>query len=157
MTKIRKQKKRKTYQYNVNRKRLQKKQFSGGHREIMKNDLNLFTSNRKNFKKNGLVYDVNQDIKSLNKQRKEHDSNTSDAKPTTNLVSRLEQTASVVRHKQTNLSKDQMEYLSYMVENYGDNYKAMAKDRRNYLQHTWKQLRNKVKAYKIILGRNTNK
>lgn len=36
------------------------------------------------------------------------------------------------------------------MDKYGNDYKAMAKDRRNYNQETWKQLRQKAKKFMKI-------
>lgn len=33
------------------------------------------------------------------------------------------------------------------MDKYGHDYKAMAKDKKNYYQETWKQLRAKVKTF----------
>lgn len=40
-----------------------------------------------------------------------------------------------------------MEFITYLLDKYGHDYKAMAKDKKNYYQETWKQLRAKVKTF----------
>lgn len=45
------------------------------------------------------------------------------------------------------LPKGQVEFITYLLDKYGHDYKAMAKDKKNYYQETWKQLRAKVKTF----------
>lgn len=40
-----------------------------------------------------------------------------------------------------------MEFITYLLDKYGHDYKAMAKDKKNYYQETWKQLRAKIKTF----------
>ncbi|KAB7506343.1 Nucleolar protein 16, partial [Armadillidium nasatum] len=41
-----------------------------------------------------------------------------------------------------------VEYLTYLLDTYGEDYKAMSQDGRNYDQETWKQLRAKINKFK---------
>lgn len=51
--------------------------------------------------------------------------------------------------KQTmGVSSDMIFYVRHMVENYGEDYKAMARDEKNYYQDTPKQIMHKVNLYK---------
>lgn len=45
------------------------------------------------------------------------------------------------------LPKGQVEFITYLLDKYGHDYKAMAKDKKNYYQETWKQLRAKVRTF----------
>lgn len=40
-----------------------------------------------------------------------------------------------------------MEFITYLLDKYGHDYKAMARDKKNYYQETWKQLRAKIKMF----------
>ena len=60
----------------------------------------------------------------------------------------LEAEASLPEKKGNTLSRDLIDYVRYVVENHGENYKAMAQDEKNYYQDTPKQIRNKINAYK---------
>uniref|UniRef100_A0AC11CST4 NOP16 nucleolar protein n=1 Tax=Ovis aries TaxID=9940 RepID=A0AC11CST4_SHEEP len=60
----------------------------------------------------------------------------------------LEAEASLPEKKGNTLSRDLIDYVRYMVENHGENYKAMARDEKNYYQDTPKQIRNKINVYK---------
>lgn len=45
------------------------------------------------------------------------------------------------------LPKGQVEYLTYLLDKYGHDYKAMTKDKKNVYQETWKQIRAKIKTF----------
>lgn len=96
----------------------------------------------------GLVHDVNvikpKPAKTTDVEMEE------ETKPPTEIVEKLEQDANALRVKTYKLPKNQVEYLSYLLDTYGEDYKAMAKDKRNYLQHTWKKIRSKIRVFKSI-------
>ncbi|EPY82228.1 nucleolar protein 16-like protein [Camelus ferus] len=60
----------------------------------------------------------------------------------------LEAEASLPEKKGNTLSRDLIDYVRYMVENHGEDYKAMARDEKNYYQDTPKQIRSKINVYK---------
>lgn len=62
----------------------------------------------------------------------------------------LEQEAKAPRTKLFRLPKSQVDWITYLMDKYGTDYKAMAKDKKNYQQETWKQLRAKIKRFKSI-------
>lgn len=64
------------------------------------------------------------------------------------VVNDLEAEASLPEKKGNTLSRDLIDYVQYMVENHGEDYKAMARDEKNYYQDTPKQIRNKINVYK---------
>lgn len=45
------------------------------------------------------------------------------------------------------LPKAQVDSIVYLLDKYGDDYQAMARDRKNYYQETWKQIRAKIKKF----------
>ncbi|XP_033125435.1 nucleolar protein 16-like [Anneissia japonica] len=48
------------------------------------------------------------------------------------------------------LSAPVVQYCVYMLDKYGDDYKAMARDKKNYYQDTPKQIRQKINIFKGI-------
>ena len=66
------------------------------------------------------------------------------------VVKRLEEIAKAPRVSGFRLPKSQVEWITYLMDKYGANFKAMARDKRNYNQETWKQLRAKIKTFKSI-------
>ncbi|XP_021562325.1 nucleolar protein 16 isoform X3 [Carlito syrichta] len=64
------------------------------------------------------------------------------------VLNELEAEASLPEKKDNTLSRDLIDYVRYMVENHGEDYKAMARDEKNYYQDTPKQIRNKINVYR---------
>lgn len=62
----------------------------------------------------------------------------------------LEKDAKAPRDRRFRLPKSQIEWLTYLMKKYKNNFKAMAHDKRNYNQETWKQLRQKIRRFKLI-------
>lgn len=96
----------------------------------------------------GIAFDVNEDIK---KCKDSIDAAVfSDLKDEVPEISELNERKRT-KSKNVNMSEDQKKYLSYLVEKYGDDFVAMAKDKKNYLQETSNQLRRKVRKFKMVL------
>lgn len=66
------------------------------------------------------------------------------------IVGKLEEDASAPRVKLFRLPKGQVEWITYLMDKHGMDYKAMVRDRKNYNQETWKQLRAKINKFKSI-------
>ncbi|XP_007904430.1 nucleolar protein 16 [Callorhinchus milii] len=66
------------------------------------------------------------------------------------VINELEAEANLPEEKKTSLSRDLIDYVEHMITNYKDNYKAMARDEKNYYQDTPNQIRKKIEAYKRI-------
>lgn len=69
------------------------------------------------------------------------------------VLNDLETEASLPEKKGYTVSWDLM-YVPYMVENHGEDYKAMAQDEKNYYQDNSKPIRNKIKVYKRFSQQN---
>uniref|UniRef100_A0A672QVJ1 Nucleolar protein 16 n=1 Tax=Sinocyclocheilus grahami TaxID=75366 RepID=A0A672QVJ1_SINGR len=70
-------------------------------------------------------------------------------KASTNLESLpMEVEASLRGEDRTTCSTDMTEYVQYMVKEHNEDYKAMARDEKNYYQDTPKQIKRKVELYK---------
>jgi hypothetical protein len=73
------------------------------------------------------------------------------SQPTKSYVAtELQTDEKVPRVKNFRLPNNQVTYLTYLIDKYGEDYKAMAKDPKNYYQETWKQIRNKMKKFKNV-------
>jgi antitoxin component HigA of HigAB toxin-antitoxin module len=163
MVKLRKQRKRKVYRHNVNRKRLRNRIESVG--KISCKEVKSAWDRRKSVQTNleemGLSYDPNKTIKIPSNKQKLKASVTSnvdaweeenvEATPTKVFVAEaLETEARAPRVKMFKLPKGQVQWITYLMDKYGKDYKAMARDKKNYQQETWKQLRAKIKRFKSI-------
>lgn len=119
-------------------------------------------STLRNMKEMGLANDPNKVIKIPNfKQEKvrvakkivnedESDSEIEEVVqtvPKKEVAEILEKEARAPRQRRFALPKPQVEFITYLLDKYGHDYKAMAKDKKNYYQETWKQLRAKVKTF----------
>nr|XP_023017858.1 nucleolar protein 16 [Leptinotarsa decemlineata] len=168
MPKLRKQRRRKVYRHNVNRKRLRNKIFDAGKIECqeVKNAWEKQKSVQTNLKQMGLSYDPNQTIKIPNKKKEliclgggtENWDRTSVEEPIvlskSYVAESLENDAKAPRERRFNLPKGQLERLSYLMKAYGNDYKAMERDKKNYNQETWKQIRQKIKRFISIAEKN---
>lgn len=99
----------------------------------------------------GLVYDVNAQIKEGGNSSMEV---AEQSKPqlfvNTEVIEKLEEEANAPRVKSYRLPKNQVQYITYLMDTYGEDYKAMTRDKRNHAQATWKQLRRKINVFKSI-------
>ncbi|KFR05073.1 Nucleolar protein 16, partial [Nipponia nippon] len=64
------------------------------------------------------------------------------------VVNEMEYEASLPEKKSNTLSRDLIDYVRYMIQNHGENYKQMALDEKNYYQDTPKQIKRKINVYK---------
>ncbi|XP_021266369.1 nucleolar protein 16 [Numida meleagris] len=64
------------------------------------------------------------------------------------VLSEMEFEASLPEKKSNTLSRDLIDYVRYMIQNHGENYKEMARDEKNYYQDTPKQIKRKINVYK---------
>ncbi|XP_015184125.1 PREDICTED: nucleolar protein 16 [Polistes dominula] len=171
MTKIRKVKRKKKYRVNVNRKRLRNKlkKLPTIECKNIKEEWEITKSTRSNLKEMGLVYDPNKNLKIPNikqdllQQVKEKfmengmevdsDDENEDIKKTPakiHVAQALERDAKAPRERRFRLPNGQVEFITYLLDKYGEDYKAMARDKKNYNQLTWKQIRAKIKTFKGI-------
>ncbi|KAK1130461.1 hypothetical protein K0M31_018593 [Melipona bicolor] len=170
MTKIRKVKRRKRYRTNVNHKRLRNKlrKLPTINCSKIKQSWEATKSTRTNLNQMGLAYDPNDALQIPNTKRelieevlKKKDENDEDKlqteeedvemiPPKVHVAQELEAEAKAPRRKMFRLPNNQVYFLTYLMDKYGEDYKAMALDRKNYNQLTWKQIRAKIKIFKGI-------
>ncbi|KAF4521212.1 hypothetical protein B566_EDAN010751 [Ephemera danica] len=60
---------------------------------------------------------------------------------------RLENESKERKRKTLRLSQMMVDRLGYFIDKYKDDYKAMTRDKLNYDQHTWRQLRAQIKKF----------
>ncbi|CAG9818798.1 unnamed protein product [Phaedon cochleariae] len=168
MTKLRKQRRRKVFRHNVNRKRMRNKIFGVGN--IGCKEVKNAWENKKSIETNliemGLSYDPNKTIKipksktelkaflKSNKgewnetQIEEMDMPTRPDKK--QVVTILEEEAKAPRQRKIRLPNSIVEWVTYLMNKYGNDFKAMERDKKNYNQETWKQIRQKIRRFLSI-------
>ncbi|KAL9697279.1 hypothetical protein quinque_000720 [Culex quinquefasciatus] len=170
---LRKMKKNQKYNYNRNRKRLDKQLKSTGPIRCLeiKNALDPRKKLSANIREMGLAFNVNRTIPVPNaKQTRiqltryvngflEEDAvdveTSTEVKrppppPKIHVAQQLEQEANEYVESRFRLPKGQVKFACRMIDAYGFNYRAMSRDRTNYEQDTWRQLRQKVRKFLSI-------
>ncbi|KAM6984622.1 nucleolar protein 16 [Aplochiton taeniatus] len=153
-------KRRKTFDYTRNRKKmknqLKKKEAPRIECQQIRNAWNNTKSVAKNMQEMGLALDPNralpiknQRLVAVGEQRKEVQS-TMVVKPYVVKLTVMEEEANLPGTHTKTLSADLIQYCQHMLREHGDNYKAMARDEKNYYQDTPKQIRRKVDQYKRL-------
>ncbi|XP_061714257.1 nucleolar protein 16 [Cydia pomonella] len=163
--KIKKQHRKKKYLHKLNRKRMHLKQRSTGqvNCKTLKEAWDMKKSTLRNLKEMGLANDPNKAIKIPNYKQEQlkrakkivnqeessesEDDTEEKTIPKKEVVERLEKEARAPRERRFMLPKGQVEYLTYLLDKYGHDYKAMARDKKNFYQETWKQIRAKIKTF----------
>jgi hypothetical protein len=157
------------FQYDKNRKNLKKKLNSTGKIKCpdIKNEISSRKSLSKNIKEMGLTYDLNEKFAVPNfKQRQtklnkltngfleedidDEEINEEQNFPKRNVREKMEKEAKELRESKFKISKNQVKILSYYMDKYGLNYKAMVKDHKNWDQFTWRQFRQKIRKFMSI-------
>ncbi|KPP64388.1 hypothetical protein Z043_117270 [Scleropages formosus] len=148
-------KKKSRFQYNVNRKKLKQKLQKKAAPRIecpqIRNAWNDKKTVAQNLKEMGLSFDPNSSIPLPRKKipgvaTEEKKTPVSVKKPY--VVKELEEEANVPRENKLTVSRDLAEYVQHMIREHNDDYKAMARDEKNYYQDTPKQIKRKVDLYK---------
>ncbi|XP_071559942.1 nucleolar protein 16 [Temnothorax nylanderi] len=166
--KIRKLKRKKKFNPNVNRKRLRDKlrKLPEIPCDQIKKAWENKISTRVNLKKMGLAYDPNEAVRIPNVKHEmleeakrkvagseDSDHESEEMKVTaakSYVAEKLEAEAKAPRERFLKLPKGQAQFLTYLITKYGEDYKAMSRDKKNHDQLTWKQIRAKVKMFKGI-------
>ncbi|KFM75096.1 Nucleolar protein 16, partial [Stegodyphus mimosarum] len=135
---------KKKYNYNRNLKKLHKKLITLPKVKCkqLQNAWDPTKSYLRNMKDMGLSDDPNKTITSIKKKKK---------KPVKmEVVSELEAEANAPRPKTLRLPTEPIKFCVYMIEKYGEDYNAMAKDPKNHYQDTPAQIRKKIMKFKSI-------
>ncbi|KAJ8683464.1 hypothetical protein QAD02_019256 [Eretmocerus hayati] len=166
MPKIKKLRRKKKFRASVNRKRLRNRlrKLPNIECEQIKEAWEVKKSTVSNLTQMGLVYDPNQVLKipSVKKEMlkvvqngKERDDSEDepmepDVPKKLHVVQSLEEQAKWPRAKLFRLPNNEVQFATYMMDKYGCDYKAMARDKKNYNQLTWRQIRSRVEKFKSI-------
>ncbi|GAB6023317.1 Nucleolar protein 16 [Chamberlinius hualienensis] len=159
-----KRRKSRKYNYGTNRRRLWKNSKKLPHikcdavREAWERGKGV----AKNLQEMGLVADPNKidripSAKLLLKQSVQNinDEPSTERKSSKNklrkgfVVDALVEEASKPRDTTFHVSNEIGYFVNYMVDRYGDDYKAMARDPRNHYQETPKQIKRKIDDYQV--------
>ncbi|CAD6216203.1 GSCOCG00004422001-RA-CDS [Cotesia congregata] len=119
----------------------------------------------------GLAYDANQlfkvpsnktqiikAVKSLESPEEEEEeiqkdrpkSKKPDKKIKKNVAMELEAEARAPRERKFRVPQNQVIFVTYMMDKYGEDYEAMARDKKNYYQLTWRQIRKQINVFKGV-------
>jgi len=66
------------------------------------------------------------------------------------VIKDLEEKSKIPGRKKMSMSDEDAGLCVYLMDRYGDDYKAMARDERNYYQETPKQIQRKINRFKSI-------
>ncbi|KAG8578878.1 hypothetical protein GDO81_010650 [Engystomops pustulosus] len=142
-------KKRNTFNYSVNRKNLKRKARKKDAPRIDCREIRKAWDDQKSVASNlaemGLAADPN---KSLPISVGAGTSTEQKVVRKPYVVEGLKASASLPSKRTMGVSSDMALYVHHMVENYGEDYKAMARDEQNYYQDTPKQIQRKVNLYR---------
>ena len=170
MTKLRKQRRRKKYDYGRNRKRVRKQQEKATKYNVkvdcqaMRDSWDNRISVKENMDKMGIVLSAAEmmPIKGAKKNMVEkmkklknipaaQDESVQDvinskiARP--EVLEKLHQEASVPAKQTFRFTTSQVQLITYMMDKYGDDYKAMSRDPRNHYQETPAKLRGMITKF----------
>nr|XP_040033412.1 nucleolar protein 16-like [Gasterosteus aculeatus aculeatus] len=158
MPKAKKSSKRKRFDYNQDRKKMRKRSNKKYNPRIEKlctflrhcaSDYNK-KSTAKNLQEMGLAFDPNRTVPIKKSSLLGPDKPT---KAPTGIVTKpyvlnqLQKEANVPERDCKTLSSDLIEYAQYMIREHNDDFKAMARDEKNYYQDTPKQIKRKINEY----------
>ncbi|XP_059208377.1 nucleolar protein 16 [Centropristis striata] len=155
MPKAKKSGKRKNFDYNQDRKKMKKQFIKKYNPRIENRQIRNAWDDKKstatNLREMGLAFDPNRTLpikkKSLLRAEKETKAPVGIVtKPY--VINQLEEEANRPEKDTKTLSSDLIEYAQYMIREHKDNFKAMARDEKNYYQDTPKQIKRKINEYK---------
>ncbi|CAB3373140.1 nucleolar protein 16 [Cloeon dipterum] len=165
MPKVRKVARRKKFRHTVNRKKLnrKKKRLPNIPCEAIKEAWDSTRSVNVNLRQMGLSSDPNVALGLPNSKKKlaearqfnleekvpkkKKSAPVEDPFPKLAIAERLERESKERKRKTLRLSTMQVDKCAYYIEKYGNDYKAMTRDKMNYDQNTWKQLRAQIKKF----------
>ena len=169
MTKLRKQRRRKKYDYGRNRKRVRKQQEKATKYNVkvdcqaMRDSWDNRISVKENMDKMGIVLSAAEMmpikgakknmVDKMKKQRNIPVEDETVQDVTSNQVARpevlekLHQEANVPAKQTFRFSTTQVQLITYMMDKYGTDYKAMSRDPRNHYQETPAKLRGMITKF----------
>ena len=164
MTKLKKQRRRKKYDYARNRKRVRKQQEKTTKFnvkvdcEVIKEAWDNRISVKENMSKMGIVLNASDMMpvtgpkkKMVNKMKTlkniavEEDVENKLTKP--DVLQKLTEEASVPAKQNFRFSSTQVKLITYMMDKHGSDYKAMSRDPKNHYQETPAKLRGMITKF----------
>ncbi|GFS00495.1 nucleolar protein 16-like [Elysia marginata] len=159
MGKVRKVKRHEKFNYSKDRKKNRKKskEVPAIKCEEIKKAWDVTKSVKKNLEDMGIAADSNKAVKMP--RSKPLKMGTLDVEMEVDLqktpikkfvMNELEERSKIPGKKKMSMSDEDAGFCVYMMDTYVDNYKAMARDDRNYYQETPKQIQRKINRFKSI-------
>ncbi|KAK3714539.1 hypothetical protein QZH41_014210, partial [Actinostola sp. cb2023] len=104
---------------------------------------------KQNFKDLGLSCDVNMTIPVVKKKNKteSNDEEKMQVETPTPVVQEFEQLALLEEKTERRIAPGEAQFVWKLIQKYGDNYKAMARDKTNAYQHTANQIKRKCEGF----------
>ncbi|XP_030841546.1 nucleolar protein 16 [Strongylocentrotus purpuratus] len=160
MAKTKAARQRKKYKYSANRRKMWKKQKRLPNIEC--DPIKTAWDNKKSVKENlramGLSSDPNKTLPiPTTKERlapvslddsMDFDDKLARPKGKQQVIKELEAMADMPTKKREKISEPMMMYCAHMMDKYGTDFKAMARDIKNYYQDTPKQIKKKIALFK---------
>eukprot|EP00794_Sanderia_malayensis_P005568 gene5568-6256_t len=100
---------------------------------------------KQNLKSMGIAFDPN-NPSMLHTKKRVGDKMQVDSEPT-DVIKGFEKEAAMTSKSERHISPGEAQFIMSLAKDYGTDYKAMAKDKRNFMQHTPKQLGRKCEAF----------
>jgi len=148
-----KKQRRKNFNYDKNRKKTWKKskKMPSINCEAIQSAWDKRKSLKKNMEEMGLMADPNKVVKHVQPQVNSLDG---DQETTTTTAAKdyvmkaIEAEANIPAAKTNKLSELDVIFCTYLMDKHGEDYKAMARDRKNHYQETPKQIKKKINMFK---------
>ncbi|XP_020372473.2 nucleolar protein 16 [Rhincodon typus] len=157
MPKAKGKNRRKKFDYNSNRKKLKRKMLKKATPFIECAQMRKVWDDKKSVAQNladmGLASDPNCAVPIKKNKQYKMETALINGKPVVikpYVINELEAEANLPKVKKTTLSRELIDYVRHMIENYKDNYKAMARDEINYYQDTPNQIKRKIESYRCF-------
>jgi hypothetical protein len=161
MTKLKRQRARKKFNYQTNRRRVRDK-LQKNTKFNVKVDCPILKEswdNRKSVRTNmttlGVAIDANAAVTKIKPTKNKFIATDIEAEPTISsevkpTVSKMETEAAVVKAPTFRFSGEQVKWISGMMDKHKYNFKAMSRDPKNHYQETPKQIEHKVRKFMKI-------
>ncbi|XP_023700552.1 nucleolar protein 16 [Paramormyrops kingsleyae] len=153
MPKAKKAGRKKKFDYNKDRKKLKRKVKKKMAPRIacsqMRNAWNEHSTVAKNLSDMGLAFDPNVAVPLRKNKASGMDvDEVAQIVRKPYVIKEMEAQAKLPKQDTRTVSTDMIEYVQHMIREHKEDYKAMARDEKNYYQDTPKQIKRKIELYK---------
>ncbi|XP_077448618.1 nucleolar protein 16 [Stigmatopora argus] len=153
MPKAKKTRRKMKFNYNKDRKKQKKRMMKKVNPRIENKQIRDAWNPRKSIARNlrdmGLASDPNLSL-STKKESLVGSKTTGPIVIKPYVINQLQEEANLPRKNTASLSSDLIQYVQHMIREHKEDYKAMARDEKNYYQDTPKQIRGKIMKYKNL-------